>query len=87
MRIPMHAVALANTTACNSHRTGMRWPLHPIAFFRAVVLHLPMQYIFICLCSISALSLTVRLLRETYIMKKPGFYSFKWKIIPNFVPD
>ena len=83
----MHAVALANTPACNSHRTGMRWPSQPIAFFRAVVLHLPSQYIFISLCSISALPLAVLLLRDADIMKKLGLYSFKWKIIPNFVPD
>ena len=83
----MHAVALANTPACNSHRTGMRWPLQPIAFFRAVVLHLPSQYIFISLCSISALPLAVLLLWAADIMKKLDLYSFKWKIIPNFVPD
>ena len=87
VRSPMHAVALANTPACNSHRTGMRWPSQPIAFFRAVVLHLPSQYIFISLCSISALPLAVLLLRDADIMKKLGLYSFKWKIIPNFVPD
>ena len=87
MRSPMHAVALANTPACNSHRTGMRWPSHPIAFFRAVVLHLPSQYIFISLCSISALPLAVLLLRAADIMKKLDLYSFKWKIIPNFVFD
>ena len=66
----MHAVALANTPACNSHRTGMRWPSHPIVFFRAVLLHLPSQYIFICLCSISVLSLAVLLFKETDIMLK-----------------
>ena len=66
----MHAVALANTPACNSHRTGMRWPSYPIAFFWAVVLHLPSQYIFICLCSISALPLAVLLFKETDIMQK-----------------
>ena len=65
VRNPMHAVALANTPACNSHRTSMRWPLHPIAFFRAVVLHLPSQYIFISLCSISALPLAVLLLWDS----------------------
>ena len=75
----MHAVALAITPACNSHRTGMRWPLQPIAFFRAVVLHLPSQYIFISLCSISALPFAVLLLRDADIMKKLDHYFFKWK--------
>jgi hypothetical protein len=65
----------------------MRWPSQPIAFFRAVVLHLPLQYIFISLCSISALPLAVLLFRDADIMKKYGLYSFKWKIIPNFVAD
>jgi hypothetical protein len=83
----MHAVALANTPACNSHRNGLRGPFQCIAFFRAVILHLPSQYIFISLCSISAMPLAVLLFRDADIMKKYGLYSFKWKIIPNFVAD
>ena len=65
VRSPMHAVAVANTPACDGHRTGMRWPLHPIAFFRAVVLFQSLQYIFISLCSISALPLAVLLLWDS----------------------
>jgi hypothetical protein len=53
----------------------------------AVYLHQPVQYIFISLCSISALPLAVLLFRDADIMKKYGLYSFKWKIIPNFVAD
>ena len=64
VRSTTNSVAMANATACISHRNGMRWPLQPIAFFRAVVLHLPLQYIFISLCSISALPLAVLLLRD-----------------------
>ena len=64
VRSTTNSVAMANATACISHRTSMRWPSQPIAFFRAVVLHLPLQYIFISLCSISALPLAVLLLRD-----------------------
>ena len=63
VRSTTNSVAMANATAWNCYRNGMRRPSQPIAFFRAVVLHLPSQYIFISLCSISALPLAVLLLR------------------------
>ena len=50
----MHTVALANTPACNNHRTLLSFQSSSTAFAIAVYLHKLVQYICVATCSTTA---------------------------------